>query len=151
MSIGPMDRVRGKKMKNLVRFGHMGAWLLLLALWPGASAQAQYQQGYGNAAQRPPFSPYLNLLRTGSSPAINYYGIVRPEVAFSNSIYQLQGQQTQLSNQQDNLAAYTALPTTGHASGFMTQGKYFMSSGGGQSQVGGQGQPGSSAPAAKGR
>jgi hypothetical protein len=88
-------------------------------------------------SQTPGFSPYLNLLRGGNSPAINYYGIVRPEITFGNSLYQLgvqqnllQGQQTDLSNQQSALAAYTALPATGHTTGFMTQSKFFMTNGG---------------------
>src|SRR5262249_23468152 len=88
-------------------------------------------------AQTPGFSPYLNLLRSGSSPAINYYGIVRPEITFGNSLYQLglqqnilQGQQTDLGNQQSALAAYTTLPATGHGTGFQTQNRYFMTNGG---------------------
>jgi hypothetical protein len=56
---------------------------------------------------------------------------VRPEIAFRNSLFQVEGQQTALANQQQqDLAAFTTLPATGHQSGFMTQGKYFMSGGG---------------------
>ena len=40
---------------------------------------------------RPPFSPYLNLVRPGGSPALNYYGLVRPEVQARQSIQNLQG------------------------------------------------------------
>ena len=74
-------------------------------------------------------------MRAGSSPAINYYGIVNPNITFGNSLYQLgiqqnllQGQQTQLNA----LTAYTTIPPTGaYRAGFMTQSKYFLNNGGG--------------------
>src|SRR6266849_4481527 len=40
----------------------------------------------------PGASPYLNLLRSGSSQAVNYYGLVRPQTDFRNSIQGLQQQ-----------------------------------------------------------
>ncbi|MBY0457645.1 MAG: hypothetical protein K2V38_09930, partial [Gemmataceae bacterium] len=43
----------------------------------GAGAFAQQP---GAPIQRPPYSPYLNLLRTGGTTAQNYYGLVRPEI-----------------------------------------------------------------------
>ena len=123
-------------MNEFARCKYVGFGLLLLAAWAGVPAHAQAQQYGLNPSNRPAFSPYLNLLRSGSSPGVNYYGIVRPEIFFSNSLYQLQGQQSTLANRQEDLAAYTALPATGHASGFQTQAKYFMTSGG-QGQSGG--------------
>lgn len=111
----------------------LGIWLT----WTDGSVHAQIPGYRMDRSQTPAFSPYLNLLRGGSSPAINYYGIVRPEITFANSLYQLEGQQNQLQaqqnelgNQQGALAAQTTLPATGHASGFMTQSKFFMTSGG---------------------
>jgi hypothetical protein len=103
--------------------------MVVTAILAGQSARAQ-QPGGLDPSRRPAVSPYVNLLRTGSSPAINYYGIVRPEIMFGNALNQLQSQQATLANQQQDQAAAIALPATGHRSGFMTQGKYFMSSGG---------------------
>jgi hypothetical protein len=122
------------------------------------SAQAQIPAYQMDRSKIPGFSPYLNLLRAGSSPAINYYGIVRPEIAFSNSLYQLGIEQdllqSQQTAQQSALAAYTQLPPTGRRAGsFMTQSKYFMNNGGmgvgnafapggfGGGQLGAQGPP----------
>jgi hypothetical protein len=108
----------------------------VLLVW-GAVLQPAHAQipNYGlDPSRRPPVSPYINLLRTGASPGVSYYGIVRPEFAYSAALGQLQGQQTILANQQQELTAATALPATGHKSGFMTQSKYFMTSGG-QSQA----------------
>jgi hypothetical protein len=100
----------------------------LIAISNVGSAHAQ-NQGYGSMqspGQRPTTSPYLNILRSGGSPAINYYGVVRPEVNFSNSLFQMQTQQGTLAAQQQDLMSYTAVPPTGHAAGFGTQTKYFM-------------------------
>jgi hypothetical protein len=74
----------------------------------------------------PVFSPYLNLLNRGN-PAINYYGIVRPEVQAQQ---QLQRLQFGLARTDAEIEATTAtapglLPTTGHTVGFMTQARYF--------------------------
>jgi hypothetical protein len=117
-------------MKDMNRIAKPGLTVLLgsLVFLAGERLEAQYGGGVyqPNPLVRPAVSPYINLLRTGSSPGINYYGIVRPEVAFANSIYKLQGDQNALSGQGPDLASYTALPPTGHAAGFQTQGRYFM-------------------------
>ena len=113
---------------------------LAAALLGLGQARAQYTL----PTQRPVVSPYLNLLRTGSSPAINLYGIVRPEIAFGNAINQLDQQQQGLAGQQQDLASYTALPPTGQGTGgarFLTQSKYYMTNGG-RGGVGGGGQLG---------
>ena len=57
----------------------------------GASGRAQ-PPGPSGPRVSAPFSPYLNLTRSGVPPAINYYGIVRPQVQFANSIQMLQTQ-----------------------------------------------------------
>ncbi len=48
-------------------------------------------------------SPYLNLLRSGSDPAINYYGIVRPEIAFPKKLTyeELQQRRAEQENKKD--------------------------------------------------
>ena len=84
--------------------------------------QAPTQQPYSP----PVFSPYLNLLNRGN-PAINYYGIVRPEVQEQQ---QLQRLQFGLARTNAEIEATTStapglLPTTGHTVGFMTQARYF--------------------------
>jgi hypothetical protein len=137
-------------MSNWARLACLGVGI---ALWIAGASSAHAQiPGYQmDRSKTPTFSPYLNLVRGGSSPAINYYGIVRPEIQFGNSLYQLgvqqdllQGQQNALS-QQNTLAAYSQLPTTGHASGFMTQSRYFMTNGG-VGQVGNTFAPGGFGP-----
>src|SRR5262249_8648545 len=69
----------------------------------------------------PPYSPYLNLLRPGN-PAINYYGLVRPQFDFRQQIQGLQ----QLTAPA-TLEAQTAntLPTTGHPVQFLNYSHYF--------------------------
>jgi hypothetical protein len=79
----------------------------LLAVFPaGAHAQNQAAPSYyqppvlrpslQQPAYRPPVSPYLNLVNRGDSAAINYYGIVRPEL-------RIQAQAQQFSQQVRNL------------------------------------------------
>src|SRR5688500_1448403 len=48
----------------------------------GGRACAQPAPGVG-APPRPVVSPYLNLARRDVNPAVNYYGIVRPQLATS--------------------------------------------------------------------
>jgi len=97
--------------------------LVLALLAPGA---VQGQPAYA----QPRVSPYLNLLRGGATPGMNYYNLVRPEVDFRSSIYQLQ--QQNVASQ----AAITALQqgppgvlTTGHPVGFLTHNAYFLNVG----------------------
>ncbi|MCI0682574.1 MAG: hypothetical protein L0Y71_10755 [Gemmataceae bacterium] len=87
-------------------------------------------QGPGfNPSARPTFSPWLNLNRRGTSSAVNYFGIIRPQVNFSNSIQQLQ-QETAAIEQQQATTAGSELPATGHVAGFLNHNKYFMNRGG---------------------
>jgi hypothetical protein len=99
--------------------------VLAIAVWwiPVAALHAQapiggFGGGVGNIS-RPTVSPYLNIIR-GGDPAINYYGLVRPQIAFSrafqavdNSVVALQADANQPSQ-------------TGQRSSFMTQSRYFM-------------------------
>lgn len=50
---------------------------------------------------RPPVSPYLNLLNRQTNPAINYFGIVRPQLQFGQAIQQQQAELNQLRQQTD--------------------------------------------------
>src|SRR5207244_10208416 len=78
----------------------------------------------------PGFSPYLNLLNRGN-PAVNYYGIVRPQIQQGQQLQVLQYGLAQTTAEataaltQPATAAPGALPDTGHAAGFMTYTKYF--------------------------
>ena len=100
----------------------------------GATANAQYP------GARPSVTPYLNLYRSGSPVALNYYNLVKPELDFRASIAQLQ---TQTTTNQQGIADLANAPNTpiatGHVAGFMTQGGYFMSLGGGGGGAGSAG------------
>ena len=50
--------------------------------------------GIGTAPASAGFSPYLNLARGGNSAAVNYYGIVRPQINMQAQLQNLQQQQT---------------------------------------------------------
>jgi hypothetical protein len=79
----------------------------------------------------PVYSPYLNLLRGGSF-LNNYYGLVRPEIAFRSSILGLQQQTAQIPDVYAAAVAASGLPTTGHATRFLNTTHYFLSAGGQQ-------------------
>jgi hypothetical protein len=99
----------------------------LAFLWAAGPAWAQVYNP-GAAYSRPVVSPYINLLRgtaNGVNPAINYYGIVRPEIDFRRSLIGLQGQVTA---EQQEIAAqeqYGVQPFTGHAAFFRNYSHYF--------------------------
>jgi hypothetical protein len=88
------------------------------------AAQAQYVPPRVSPYMNNGVSPYVNLLR-GGNPAVNYYGLVRPELQGQMAIQQLQEQvaRPQLS--------VVAPPTnqvqsvTGHTTRFMQYGQYF--------------------------
>jgi hypothetical protein len=104
---------------------------LTLALAAGA-AQAQSPVGQPPALpyrySAPVVSPYLNLLNRGN-PAINYYGIVRPQVQANQQIQMLQYGLARTTAEEEAANATTAAPgqppETGHVTGFMTYQKYF--------------------------
>jgi hypothetical protein len=94
-------------------------------------AQPPVPGGVGGGP-RPAFSPYLNLARQGGTPALNYYGLVRPQVQFQQSIQNLQGSVNSNLQAIGNLQTDTTgggLPATGHLAGFMNHNAYFMTSG----------------------
>lgn len=61
---------------------------------PGTMPGSPLSGGIGSSAPGggTGFSPYLNLLRGGSS-AVNYYGLVRPQQNFQSALQQVQQQQ----------------------------------------------------------
>jgi hypothetical protein len=99
--------------------------LIALGFWAGCALTSHAQVP---GAPRPAVSPYLNLNRAGESVALNYYGLVRPQLA-ANRAFQALG--TEINNldaaNQANQANQTV--QTGHTSSFMTQGRYFMTNG----------------------
>lgn len=116
----------------------------LVAVPTHAFAQGQLRPGISAQPTGPAFSPYLNLLRQGNSTALNYYGLVRPQVQFGNAIGGLQNEvdlNRQLINSQNggNSANDPSALTTGHAAVFLNTGGYFLNSNrGGGTQGGGQ-------------
>lgn len=121
----------------------------ILTVLTAGTAFAQPQAPVMNRS--PGFSPYLNLLR-GGNPAINYYGLVRPQIAFAQQATQLQQQvnqnyqslQTLQSIGPSNLAAQQPLlPYTGHPVVFNSLGGFFNNlpvgggAGGGRTGLGG--------------
>ena len=120
----------------------LGGVVALTGLMSG-SANAQFPGNPGVGTPRPAFSPYLNLNRSGNSPAINYFGIVRPQFQ-ALSTFQSLDQQSAANRQaiSDAGTQATALPTTGHTVSFLNTSGYFMNLNpvqGGQG-FGGQGQ-----------
>jgi hypothetical protein len=95
-----------------------------------ASAAPLWAQGLGytaNPANRPAVSPYINLLRGGSSAGVNYYGLVKPEIEFRSGI--MRNQQQIIANQQSYSELTTGLLTTGHPTRYMTHWNYFLNNG----------------------
>jgi hypothetical protein len=111
---------------------HLLASAVVVAL--GAStAQAQ---GPGRLGMTPPpgYNPYLNLLRPGTNPAVNYYGLVRPQQEFARSMQVLQGELLSQPTLAD-LQSGGGVVTTGHAIYFLNYGGYFMNTGAGQARA----------------
>jgi len=83
---------------------------------------------------RPTLSPYLNMMRPGVNPALNYFGLVQPQlqqIQQGRNLQQLQQQLTQLDSNVLNQGMTTGMPTagalltTGHPVAFMNYGTYF--------------------------
>jgi len=102
--------------------------------------------GIGSAPSAGGFSPYLNLTRGGNSAAVNYYGIVRPQMSFQNSIQSLQ-QQGQQGAGNGTEADDSTMPfmVVGTRARFLNTSGYFLNLGGSTMGTGagaGSGQPG---------
>lgn len=82
-------------------------------------------------ASRPTFSPYLNLARSGSSPTLNYFGLVRPEINNRQNIQAIQSAAASNQRSISDLVNGGELPTTGVSSQFMNHYSYFQNQGSG--------------------
>lgn len=101
-----------------------------VALWVAAVAPASAQLGVYNRPQvspRPTINPYLNLVGRGQ-PAVNYYGIVRPQLETAHALQMMQQEVQQL---QPGLATPFSQSTqvemlrTGHPVAFGNTSHYF--------------------------
>ncbi len=123
--------MRTRKIALTASFG------LLASLAAGEASAQGYQ------APRPLVSPYINLLRRGSDPGVNYYGIVRPlndQNQFNQSVVDQHNQLrqqvlTQQSPNEDAPLAEPVYPTTGHPTGLLNYQRYFMNRGSGAGVV----------------
>ena len=119
----------------------------LAALLAGAAA-AQPQPSAGPVG-RPAFSPYLNLLNNGSSPALNYLGYVRPQQQQAQQLNQLSQQYNQSTNALQNSLSELQqgidpnVRSTGYVASFNNTRGYFsrnpINGGGGLKSGGGGG------------
>jgi len=105
----------------------------LMVMADKAMAQTPYPN-QGNAFARQPISPYLNMNRSGN-PAINYYGLVKPQFDTTKQLQSLQQQvqQQQVMSQlgaaaeEDGMLASFAV--TGHPAAFFNYSHYFGQAG----------------------
>jgi len=92
--------------------------LLVLVMTSSAHAQGPYTRPLTNST--PPVSPYLNLTRGGNS-AVNYYGLVRPQMDAQRLL-----QQTQTGGGMPAGSGLTMdMPNSGHPVQFMNFSHYF--------------------------
>ncbi len=103
--------------------------LLLSVAGRPAQAQIIYQRPYTNPYGTPTVSPYLNLLRGGTLPGINYYGLVRPQFQTNAALRSLQNQVS--ANTTSIIDEQTGLPLTGHPVQFLNTTHYFFNTTGG--------------------
>jgi len=106
-------------------------WGSLVTLSIGLSQASAQQLGVYQPAYQPrsPISPYLNMGR-GGNPAINYYGLVRPQIDTTRTLQKVEYQlQTNAANNAALPAATdgtTVLPsTTGHSVMFLNSSHFF--------------------------
>lgn len=114
---------------TLTRY-HLAIFALLIVT-SADSAFAQYGGSRPNRAfasartptnSRPTISPYLNLLRQGN-PALNYYGLVRPEQEFRAANDQFRNQFSEVRSKVDELEKQedtSNLGVTGHQVRFLS-------------------------------
>ncbi len=129
---------------------HLHRLVMTVAALALAQQTASAQSAYARPIlPRPIISPYLNLLRSGNSPAFNYLTLVRPELEFRKAVDTIQGDLTSQSSQISAIQNQDpATLSTGHAVGYNTHLRYFMTMGGraGGGMVGGTRPPISSTP-----
>jgi hypothetical protein len=119
--------------KDIKKMSAVGGVFLAWALF-AAQAQAQFSGprfggSFGTPPPTPAVSPYLNLLNTGD-PAINYYGLVRPQFATNRALQNLGSELNYLESAPGgNPALQQQFFQTGIRSGFQTHYRYFMTNG----------------------
>jgi hypothetical protein len=108
------------------------AALAALVLSPGVlhAQLAPYTQPQTyNPYARPTISPYLNLVRPGANPALNYYGLVRPQIQTSRALQAFQQELLPvaggLAPAVEQAGVASNLPTTGHKTSFYNYSTYF--------------------------
>lgn len=115
-----------------MRYSVLAPMALALAAACGSvgAASAQGPTPVGPVTQ-PTFSPYLNLLRRDNPAYLNYYGLVRPQQEFRQSIVNLRQDVYNVSQSQQQSTDQSSLPGTGHRTVFLNTMGYFMNSSGG--------------------
>jgi hypothetical protein len=132
--IHPFSFILSKAEATMISYKIVAPALGLVLLGSGAPVWGQGQGITGNPGNRPAVSPYINLLRAGSSAGVNYYGLVKPDIEFRSGI---QRNQQQISANQQSVTEFTAgMSTTGHPTRYMTHWSYFMNNGVGAAQPG---------------
>ena len=108
------------------------AALFSALVWFGSGTPSMAQgPPVGVPPARPTLSPYVNLLRSGSSPTLNYYGLVRPEL---NNRQNFQALQSATANNQRTIGDLQnggELKATGFPTQFLNYGSYFLNQGSG--------------------
>jgi hypothetical protein len=122
----------------------LGAVLIVGTSVHGQPQIGSYSQPVVNP--RPIISPYLNLNQGSANPAINYYGIVRPQIENRQAIQNLQQQaqttQGMIQGQAGPSANEDIAPTGRTMGGYLNYSHYFP--------LYSRGAGGSSAPAGNG-
>ena len=118
---------------------------LLGALVAVSSAHAQYMpsqmMGYGGQA----YSPYVNLLQRNVNPAVQYMGIVQPQLQAQSNFQQLQNQIDLTRTMPGGVAPprNSGISDTGSAPARFMQYRQFFNTMSGQNRPNYQTQPGS--------
>jgi hypothetical protein len=115
---------------------HSGTILLTIACvlsLAGGRACAQVggmpRAGIGQS-NIPPYSPYNSLLRNNAPLYQNYYDLVRPQFEFRSDVLGLQQQISANDQAIGGLQGNAGILATGHATGFLNTGGYFLNGGG---------------------
>ena len=111
----------------------LGSALAVVCLIGTAAAQPPAAP---RSANGPTTSPYLNLARRGLGPAVNYYGIVRPQVQTAATLQGLQ-EPTNLPSPFAAASGGDQPVVTGNPYGFQNYRLYFQN----QFTAGGYGPP----------
>jgi hypothetical protein len=103
------------------------------AVFVAVSAESVVAQGLGprpmSARPGPTVSPYINLVRPGTTPAINYYGIVRPQLETNANLQFLRQGLLSPGVAAPGSSEADGVLITGRTAGFMTHQSYFMTTG----------------------